>query len=941
MDKIRVDPKYFRHIIGRQGAMILRLRENKVQIRMPTLEKGDHLEANEIVIEGDPQGVERTKKEILQLVEKLENEKCKDVIIEPRVQHLLCTGYKNVPPPIRSIYDSFPKVSFLWPDNQDSGEHAAIDNPARSLVQLRGDRQQVDAAAERLQKLIKQVIEENHRQEIRIFKEFRPLIFGRGSAKIQKLLDDTKTRIQYPNPSDGSDVFTIIGREENVQQAIRQLEDLQKQLADVKEIIVSIPSALTTKFVGDQAPSLRSIREQCAGVHMRFVNPPQKYVRKGNQVEVVVIGPSEALKQAQQLLNQLNAKVAQLCAEELVHVDPKFHGFLIGRQGSNITRFRERHNVELLFPDRMETDPKLSMEIRIVGPKEAVAQAKADLEAMIKTLEDEIEQTIPVDPAILKDIVVYRRSFPNPELDRVRVIMPRSAAPRTPSDAATNASGTSDQSKSVIKLIGQKACVESASQALQNMIRDIEEQTTKEFQITDPNQFIALDRSRTQFRDLEHQFRVFINLRRTMDSNSFTQTSPEKVNDSHMQPSGTLFITGRPDRIDQLYEEEIRPMLPIEEEFPLSQEFHRGLIVNPSTERQRNRGAQPAPPTRGRRGTQQPENTTAQQPTNETPSKAAEIKQKYNVLIRLPPQQAVGANQIYLRGTPSQIASAKAELVEWTKHCEELKADRIARNFELSFPVPTRFMAALMALRRQIEANHEVFMRAGPDLPSPNVNGVSGTQSEVTTNGFDLEVNANHQESTTEEDNSHVQADEQKTEQLNGNHASDEEDRVIEDTDKPNDAESQITTKPPHPDECAPSVHERMSMVILRGYQHKAEAAKAELETTIQQLLSQVTEELWIPAAVHPQLIGSRGYAIQKVMSDFHVRIEFPNRNARETADANRVLVTGDQKDVDLACDVLISRANELLDRLHSENRPAQSKQYREELLPTNGSLNA
>lgn len=67
-------------------------------------------------------------------------------------------------------------------------------------------------------------------------------------------------------------------------------------------------------------------------------------------------------------------------------MDPKFHGFLIGRQGANITRFRESHNVELLFPDRNETDANLASEIRIVGTKETVVSAKTDLLAMIKSI---------------------------------------------------------------------------------------------------------------------------------------------------------------------------------------------------------------------------------------------------------------------------------------------------------------------------------------------------------------------------------------------------------------------------------------------------------------------------------------------------------------------------------------------------------------------------
>lgn len=36
--------------------------------------------------------------------------------------------------------------------------------------------------------------------------------------------------MQYPDASESSDVFTIIGREENVRQAIQQLEDLQKKM---------------------------------------------------------------------------------------------------------------------------------------------------------------------------------------------------------------------------------------------------------------------------------------------------------------------------------------------------------------------------------------------------------------------------------------------------------------------------------------------------------------------------------------------------------------------------------------------------------------------------------------------------------------------------------------------------------------------------------------
>lgn len=84
-----------------------------------------------------------------------------------------------------------------------------------------------------------------------------------------------------------------------------------------------------------------------------------------------------------------------------------------------------------------------------------------------------------------------------------------------------------------------------------------------------------------------------------------------------------MIITGRPEQIEQLYEQEIRPILPVEEEFPVSQEFHRGLIINLSNDR-RGRRTQLAPP----RGAQ-PNDDSGEQ--SETLSKALELKQKYNV----------------------------------------------------------------------------------------------------------------------------------------------------------------------------------------------------------------------------------------------------------------------------------------------------------------------
>nr|CAH8873264.1 unnamed protein product [Trichobilharzia regenti] len=906
---INVNPKYYRHIIGKQGATIGRLREYRVRVLLPHSERGDSFTSDEVVIEGDPVGVEKAKLEIQKLVEKLENEKCKDIIIEPHIQSLLRSNISGNPPYIRTIYDSFPLVRIIWPESESTD--LFMKNPTKSIVQLRGDRLQVDGAGEKLQKLIKQAIEENYREEIHIFKEIRTSFLGREFPKVRKLLDDTHTRLEFPNPNSDSDVFTVIGREENVHQAIEQLEEMQKKLACVKEVMVSIPSALTTKFAGDQAPSLRSICEQCEGVHIRFANKSGKNqsnrtaAKKLSHMDIIVLGPEKEVDQACALLAELNAKVSELCAEEIVRANPRFHGILIGRHASNIRLFRKKYNVELIFPDRLECDPNLASEIRIVGTKESVGEAKLHLESVIKTLEDVVEESIPTDWNTLKEIVQYRRTFIIPELDAVRVITPRYANYASYIEADSDNSMGNPYEPLFIKLIGSKACVETALQALDNVIKDIKEQVSQEFPLTDPSHMIVLERNRSQLPELERIYKVYIRLIRPTENSEPNYSTLEERFDNSPEPHvlGILMITGVRERINQAFEDGIKPLLPIEVTFPVPQEFHRSLIVVPteiSNSREHSRR-----PIRSVGNTKQATPPDQANNTTESLSKAIEIRRKYSVIIRLPPQHAAGSNFIFLRGTPSKIAAAKHELTEWLKECEAAKADRIARNYEDSLEFPHRFLQTILALRTDICSKHEVGMRLDTSttvkpavLPPPPPSSLTAPITAP------CEASSNN------------------TVEISGDITfSGISQPVVSNGDISNVSET-----------CASVPKEKLARIILRGYQDHVSAAKAELNNVIVKLLAEVTENLFIPVETHARLIGSKGSAILKVMREYNVRIDFPHRRNINSAnvDVNTVLVSGAPENVDMACDYLIAKANEFL--AQSESSSVRQRLLEEEI---------
>lgn len=141
----------------------------------------------------------------------------------------------------------------------------------------------------------------------------------------------------------------------------------------------------------------------------------------------------------------------------MVNCDPKHHGQLIGRNGVNLKKFRERHNVEVLIPDQNETDPKLANEVYLIGEKDAVVKAAAELEKTIKGWEDEGEISIECDSDVLQDLKSYIFAFRYPELENVRIFFPKPTPPPNSNQAAMNGNG---QTNTKTHIRGPKGCLQ-------------------------------------------------------------------------------------------------------------------------------------------------------------------------------------------------------------------------------------------------------------------------------------------------------------------------------------------------------------------------------------------------------------------------------------------------------------------------------------------------
>uniref|UniRef100_A0A668AYZ5 Vigilin n=1 Tax=Myripristis murdjan TaxID=586833 RepID=A0A668AYZ5_9TELE len=338
--EISVDPKFHRHLIGKGGVNINRIKElHKVTVRIPP----DNEKSNLIRIEGDPQGVQEAKKELLELASRMENERTKDLIIEQRF-HRAIIGQKGEK--IKEVRDKFPEVIINFPDPAQKSD----------IVQLRGPRTEVEKCSKFMQKMVAEMVENSFSVSVPIFKQFHKNIIGKGGANIKKIREETNTKIDLPAENSNSEMIVITGKKANCEAARNRILAIQKELVRCfcliyLEVEVSIPSKLHNSLIGSKGRFVRSIMEECA------------FMCRVNTIK--------------HLIQQTKSHTAELRAK------PEYHKFLIGKGGGNIRKVRDSTGARIIFPTADDQDQEL---ITVVGTEEAVREAQKELEELIKSL---------------------------------------------------------------------------------------------------------------------------------------------------------------------------------------------------------------------------------------------------------------------------------------------------------------------------------------------------------------------------------------------------------------------------------------------------------------------------------------------------------------------------------------------------------------------------
>ncbi|XP_041635824.1 vigilin isoform X1 [Cheilinus undulatus] len=638
--EVIIDQRFHRHLIGKNGANINRIKEQyKVSVRIPQ----DSERSGLVRIEGDPKGVQLARRELIEMVQRMENERTKDLIVEQKF-HRTIIGQKGEK--IKEVRDKFPEVIINFPDPAQKSD----------IVQLRGPKNEVEKCAKFLQKIIADLIENSFSLSVPIFKQFHKNIIGKGGANIKKIREETNTKIDLPTENSNSEMIVITGKKSNCEAAKDRILAIQRELANIKEAEVTIPSKLHNSLIGSKGCLVRSIMEDCGGVHIHFPS------EGSGSDKVTIRGPAGEVEKAKKQLLQLaeEKQVNNFTAE--LQAKPEYHKFLIGRGGANIRRVRDRTGARIIFPSPDDSEQEL---ITIVGKEEAVRQAQKELESLVKNLDDVVEDSMVVDIRHHRHFVCRRGQVLRElaeEYGGVAVSFPRTGA-----------------NSQRVTLKGAKDCVEAAKKRIQEIIEDLESHVSVEVAIPQRYHRAIMGPKGCRIQHITREHEVQIKFPERDDSAAGQETSSQE--NGEVSPEAEFIprkcdiisIAGRAEKCE-LAKAALLALVPITEDVEVSYELHRYII--------------------GQKG-----------------SGIRKMMEEYEVNIWVP-QPEKQLDVIKVTGLAANVERAKQGLLERVKELQAEQEDRALRSFKVTMSVDPKFHPKIIgrkgAVISQIRKDHDV-----------------------------------------------------------------------------------------------------------------------------------------------------------------------------------------------------------------------------------------
>ncbi|KAB0399211.1 hypothetical protein E2I00_017536 [Balaenoptera physalus] len=275
-------------------------------------------------------------------------------------------------------------------------------------------------------------------------------IIGKGSANIKEICAASNTKINLSSANSDSENIVISGKPANCEVARDLILSIQKDIANISELEISIPSNLHKSFFDSKDGLIGAVMEECGSIHIHFPKNNSGLQR------VIIRGPDQNVEMAKKKLLQLVEEQTKSYSVVL-HVKTEYHKFLMSKNGGNVPKVCEETRARIVFPIPEDKDQDL---LTIIGTEKAVKDAQKKLEGLITNLDNVVEDNILINPMYHQHFFMQRGQVLQEMIEKYGGVI-------------INFSCSGKQSNKVT-IKGAKSCVEAVNKHTQEIIGDLD-----------------------------------------------------------------------------------------------------------------------------------------------------------------------------------------------------------------------------------------------------------------------------------------------------------------------------------------------------------------------------------------------------------------------------------------------------------------------------------
>ncbi|KAJ9273364.1 hypothetical protein DTO212C5_438 [Paecilomyces variotii] len=392
-------------------------------------------------------------------------------------------------------------------------------------VSLRGRSNSVEDLASKIDTFVveqeKDDLERGYTTSFDFPQKFANFLIGKRGENINKLRDEFDVDIKVENGK-----VEVKGPKAKADAAKSRIIALGRKLEDETTHVLKVPPQYHRDLIGQKGSQVNRLQDRY-NVRVQFpraavsaqVNDDQSVADTASEVgggrpqrpqqapdEVIVKGPRKGADAARDEILSLLQWVIDHSHSASVSVAQAQVPSLIGQRGREMDKLRADTGAQIDVPSANDTpDASGRVEIKIKGTKKQVEEAKKILQQRSKEFDAIVTKTIDVDKK-------YHKALIGAGGANIRKIVVDAGGPNDGSAARIVKFPRPESNDSTIKLEGNGAVVDKIVAAIQDFVKEREDQVTATIDVPQSQHRLLIGRGGDTRRDLESKFNITLDV---------------------------------------------------------------------------------------------------------------------------------------------------------------------------------------------------------------------------------------------------------------------------------------------------------------------------------------------------------------------------------------------------------------------------------------------